>query len=187
MRSRNKISSPSPVLSKRDFVNRYEQGEFGNRSPTWNTLEDFLSAKYIEGLVHVRNRTAGGDTYYDQTPQQAAELWKKLPSSQYYISAMAPTEKTLFQGEVIQGVKGLDLLFSTIVKPMRPALAESSERVQGVVASMLLTYYLNFNSRDWLNELFDRYPQHAIEFSTYSVCWGTLSGFNTLFWEVRRY
>lgn len=182
-----KIHEAPSVLSKRDFVYRYARGEFGNHSPTWQSLADFVEAEYNGGLVHVRNRTAGGETYYNQTPKQAALLWKTLPENQYYISAMAPTEKTTFQGEVIQGLRSLDLLFSTVVRPMREALAQSSEQVHGVVAQLLLEYYLNPKSMDWLNHLLVTYPLHAIEFSCYSCCWGTLPGYNTLFWEVRKY
>jgi hypothetical protein len=177
---------PPPVNSKRDFVRRYEQGEFGNRSPTWHTLEEYNLAEY-EGLVHLRNRIAGAETYYDVPGALAGYVWELLPKEQFYISAMAPTAKTILQGEAIQTPEGLSLLFTTVAKPMREALSFSSETVNRVVATMLIKHYMNAKSYDWFEHLLKVYPEHAIEFSVYSTCWGTLEGFNTVFWEVRNY
>jgi len=185
-----------PVLSKHDFVVRYELGEFGNHSPTWNNLEemaeDYILETSPEGqLFHVRNRIASGETWYNIPVELLADVWYNAASrtgeENFYISAMAPTEKTLFQGEVVQGAHSLDLTYTTIAKPMRDALKEEAIRAEGIIASSLLKYYLCPKSLDWLNVLIERYPGHAIEFSTYSVEWGTLPGFNTVIWEVRKY
>jgi len=181
-----------PVLTKRDFVNRYDQGEFGNCSPTWNTYKLWLADadNYpVEQLYHVRNRVAGGKTYYDATQHGVTQIYDKFihcnDEEQWYISAMCPTEKTLFQGEVMQTEKGLQLFYTCVPKPMREALKMQSEQVSGIMASQLLRYYLNPKSYDWLQELLDRYPFHVIELTALSTCWGTLPGYNTLFWEVR--
>ena len=185
-----RLEHPPPVLSKAEFVRRYQAHEFGNRSPTWGTLEELVTSGYA-GLIHLRNRTAGGATYYDLTPARAAALWSSLPNGSWYASAMAPTAETLIQGEVQQAVMGcgrcgLDLYYSTVVKPMRAALAEEAAQVWGVTALLLLRRYLCFNSLEWLGELVRRYPEHVIEFSTYRRPWGTLyPRYNTVFWEVR--
>jgi hypothetical protein len=108
--------------------------------------------------------------------------------STLYVSEMAPTSKTLFQGEVMQGDRwGLELTYSTVVATMREALREQTRTANGVEALYLLVKYLDCNSFEWLFELFRRYPSHVVEFSTYSVEWGTLPGYNTVFWEVRKY
>lgn len=181
----------TPVLSKKDFVRRYAAGEFGNASPTWNEIREFTASRY-NGLVHLRNRVAGGPTWYDISSDEAETAWYKLlekgvKPQDLYISAMAPTAKTLFQGEVQQGINHLDLYYTTVAKPMREALKSESEQVSGIVATSLLRRYLCPNSYDWLQILLDRYPGHVVELSTYSVEWGTLPGFNTVFWEVRMY
>ena len=181
-----------PVLSKVDFVRRYAAGEFGNASPTWDTLSDFERRAPHSGRYHIRNRVAGGQTWYDVPWNQVYFKWRTLikvgvrPLS-LYISAMAPTEKTLIQGEVQQGIWGPELYYSTIAKPMRDALREEAHQVIGIVAILLLQTYLCPKSQEWLEYLLREYPDHVVEFSTYSVEWGTVPGFNSVWWEVRKY
>lgn len=179
------------VLTKKDFVYRYAQGEFGNHAPTWLTVEQYCESDYC-GLVHLRNRVPNGPTYYNLEPMQVWHTLNRLYKHQedinnWYISAMAPTEQTLFQGEVMRGLWGLELTYTTVTKPMRDALAEYTKISRGILASLLLQHYLCPNSWEWLNVLLDRYPNHVVEFSTYAKNWGTLSNFNTVFWEVRNY
>lgn len=188
-----------PVLSKRDFTRRYAAGEFGNASPTWHEFDHFeayakkayptsADASHSEQKYHLRNRIAGGTTYYNQSAYSAYYLWFNQPNwNDWYVSAMAPTEKTLFQGEVVYLENGINLFYTTVAKPMRDALRERSHQVSGIIAVSLLRYYLCPNSYDWLQVLLDRYPAHVVEFSTYSTEWGTVPGYNTVFWEVRNY
>lgn len=183
--SRSGLQTP-PVRSKQEFLYRYLQGEFGNRTETWLTQDEFLGVEY-DGLVCLRSRQIGGDCHYDLTPEDALRIWNSLLKGGYYLSAKAPDDKLTFQGEVVQSAKSLNLLFSTVKLPMREALASSSENVNGAVAQLMLEYYLNPKSMDWLNHLLVEYPLHAIEFSCYSCYIGNLRGFNTLFWEVRHY
>jgi hypothetical protein len=101
---------------------------------------------------------------------------------------MAPHQYNLIQGEVQRGIFGLDLYYSLIVgKPMREALAEDARSVSGLQAKVIIDYFLCPNSCEWMKVLLDRYqePSHVVEFTTLSVEWGTLPGYNTLFWEVR--
>ena len=177
------------VQTKIDFVRRYEGREFGNMSPTWGSLNEFLRSDY-RGLVHIRNRVAGGLTWYNVRPCEIVDKWYQavgLTTSPdlLYISAMCPTAKTVFQGEVQQSTEHLDLLYTTVAKPMREALAEYSRAISGIIAVAHLRHYLCANSYDWLMILLERYPHHVIEFSAFSVNWGTIPGYNTVFWEVR--
>lgn len=189
-----------PVLTKQNFTERYARGEFGNASPTWHTLRDFLDSEAdpYRTYYHLRNRTAGGETHYNLDVFQVIDLWKSWPVDEqenWYCSAMCPTYKTIIQGEVIQGSygfdrfggAGLELLYSRVAKPMREALAEKSERASGIIAASLLRQHLCSNSWEWLNALLENYPGHVIEFTTLSTNWGTIPGYNTLFWEVRSY
>jgi hypothetical protein len=184
------LSKYRPVLTKKDFVDRYSRGEFGNHATTWLTLRQYHISGYC-GLVHLRSRVAGGPTYYNLT---SAALWitlnKVSTRSDYlnwYVSAMAPTSKTLFQGEVTRGLWGLELTYTHVAKPMREALEQSTRTTRGLEANLLLQHYLCPNSWDWMNVLLERYNDHVVEFSTYSEQWGTLPGYNTVFWEVRKY
>ena len=180
-----------PVLSKMDFVRRYSDGEFGNASPTWDTLEEFLKSGY-RGSVHIRNRVAGGPTWYNTKSICVEPRWKKLvdqgtdPSS-LYLSAMAPHDKGLIQGEIQQTEQGLSLLWTHASIPMRDALAMFQKQAWRLEALALLKQNMCWRSYDWLNYLLDKYPFHVIEFSSFSVNWGTIPGFNTVWWEVRKF
>lgn len=177
-----------PVLTKGDFVQRYRLGEFGNAAPTWDTLAAFLKSGY-RGLVHLRNRKANGPTWYDvlacDVETQATTLIAK--GHDIYFSGMAPTEHTLFQGEVQQSIHHLDLYYSTVRKPMRQSLIEGGKQVRGLEAYCLLRHYLDPSSYEWFEHLLISYPEHVLEFSTYSMKWGTVPNRNTVWWEVRRY
>lgn len=185
--------SPPPVLIKRDFVERYAAGEFGNASPTWNTLKEFLATKPREDgtLYHVRSRIAGGKTYYNHSLVGVKVVWGDLEewgqSRDFYISAMCPTERTKIQGEVLRGIRGLELTYSTVAKPMRDALKEETLYASGLRAVMLLKARMNRASWEWLDFLLETYPDHVVEFTTFDTNWGTIPGYNTVFWEVRKY
>jgi len=186
----------SPVLTKTDFVQRYNAGEFGNRSPTWNSLQEFEVglAKWAnnDSLYHLRNRVAGGPTKYNVSEDHycSALQWmldNGVKPQDIYVSEMCPTHLTQIQGEVMRTHEGLYLYYSQIKKPMRDSLREGGREAKGLRAKMLLEYYMDTNSYEWLNTLLDQYSEHVVEFTTLSKCWGTNSGYNTLFWEVRYY
>ena len=194
--SEDKENQFPPVKTKNNFVARYEKGEFGNASPTWNGISEFLQSQQIqnnERLYHIRNRVKGGSTWYDVPGYYLPEKWEQIcmdgeaDPKNLYISEMAPTELTVMQGEVMLTEKGMTLTASYLNRPMREALKESSFHRTGLRASLQLRVYFNALSWDWINVLFDRYPDHVIEFSCYSRCWGTLAGYNVVFWEVRKY
>jgi len=180
------------------MVERYRAGEFGNHSPTWLTLEDFLRQRPDDGYFHIRNRVAGGPTWYNVHAYDVAFRWQQLtegldgatpvaPSS-LYISAMAPHEHNLLQGEVWQGPWGLNLHASyEIGVPMRDALSVSPFDCTGLEARLRLQQVMNDLSWEWFQWLLEAYPDHVIEFSSFSVCWGTVPGHNTVFWEIRKY
>lgn len=183
-----------PVLTKHDFVKRFAAGEFGNRGPMWNTWFDWLKETTEcrnSILFHIRNRVAGAQTWYNVPKYKMADAWveatSKFDPSQLYIAEMAPTDRTVIQGEVMQTERGLYFYYSTVKKPMREALAERPCEAIGLVASTMLRHYMDHMSWEWLNLLLRRYPEHVVELSVYGVNWGTIPNRNTVVWEVRRY
>lgn len=178
------------LSSKKRFIGAYQAGRLGNRAPTWNTLTEFLASGY-RGKVHLRNRIAGGPTQYN-VPATLVELFlqdfldvHKLSISDIYVSGMAPHDKNVLQGEVRRSERGLDLIYSTQPGlPMRDALREYTKQATGLGALCLLRAAMDANSFDWLQILFDEYPDHVVEFSSFSIPWGTLN-WNTCFWELR--
>lgn len=185
----------NPVKTKKDFVRRYSEGEFGNASPTWNGWNEFWAdwkMENLDKLYHIRNRIAGGPTYYDVEGGAVGNRWsdllaKGVTADSLYISEMAPTHLTLIQGEVRRSVNHLDLYYSQYVAPMRESLLKGGQQVYGLKAGILLKHFLNTSSYEWLNYLLDEYEDHVVEFSTYAKCWGTVPRMNTVFWEVRLY
>ena len=182
----------APVLTKRDFVQRYAAGEFGNASATWTDWRSFRDGAADGPLYHLRNGASpGGLTHYKVSKENALGLWaeKRTPQDWYCSTQIPPhvEQRLLIQGEVMATERGLNLYYSQVKKPMRVALAEHSVSRTGVAATLLLKHYLCPNSLDWLYVLLRRYPEHVVEFSTYSTRWGTLPNFNTITWEVRAY
>lgn len=179
-----------PVLSKADFVRRYQTGEFGNCSPTYDTPHDLAVNVDPMTKVHLRNRKAGGSTYYNLVAGVAWYIWTEMSQEKrldWYCSLMAPTARTVIQGEVIDGPWGLNLTWTNVPLPMRDALARQAFYCVGLTAKHLLQRSMNDLSWQWLQYLLETYPDHVIEFSVYSLCWGTVPGHNTVFWEVRKY
>jgi hypothetical protein len=185
-------------MRKKQFVKLYNQGVFGNHSPTWDTLEEFLRFKYqldrsnYIGLCHIRNRIANGPTWYNVPCIEVEHRWKQLlkqgvSANNLYISLMAPTESTTFQGEVMLGIWGIELLYTTVALPMREALQQETKSARGIIASSLLQYFLDVNDYEWLMTLLDNFENHVVEFSVYDHCWGTLPGHRMVVWETRAY
>ena len=190
----------NPVNTKADFVKRFIKGEFGNKTPSWNNLDEYLddpiSNSYGDDPYHIRNREKGGHTFY-HIPQVLLPKFVRqyieeglITEGKYYLSQMIPRRierRLVIQGEVHQTPNYVDLYYSTIPTPMRDSLALGGKQITGYRAWATLRYCLCPRSFEWLSELLDRYPKHVVEFSTYSTCWGTLHGYNTVFWEVRNY
>lgn len=183
-----------PVLSKADFVRRFSENEFGNRTQTWNTVDEF--ATWVQendprerNQYHLRNRIAGGATYYNLYGSECVARWMEQPDrSSWYAAAMVDHSRQTIQGEVWDSPTGLTLYYTDVKAPMRTALAEKSDQVSGIIARFLLRRYLCPNSYDWLWELLERYPGHVIEFTAFERRGiGTLPNYNTIFWEVRNY
>lgn len=176
-----------PVLTKNDMVRRYKAGEFGNHSPTWDDPWQMPAVSNPNLRFHARCRIAGGPTYYGLSLTELLKTWSVLRRPwNYYVSGMAPHYANLIQGELREGPTGLEL-FAAVGYPCRTMrdVLPKAKHYDGIIANSLLRQYLCPNSYDWMMELLQRYPSHVIEFSTFSVNWGTLPNFNTVFWEVR--
>lgn len=183
-----------PVLNKKDFVKRYNKGEFGNRSPTWNTFNDFKLVKHDpHQKVHLRNRVRSGKTFYDiearsveATLQHMVEEYGEDPHNIYF-SYMAPTEKTLIQGELAIRHEGLELFCSYEPLTMRSALRSSGLTLKGLTAKMEIDRLLTHDDSKWLVSLAEKFEDHVVEFSAYSEPFGIIPGSKTCIWEVRKY
>ena len=178
-----------PVNTKADFYRRFMRGEFGNHTPMWDSLDDWRSAKYT-GLIAIRTVTPGGRCDYNVPPDEVEartqeflrQGWNKL-----HWSAMAPSEHTLVQGEVVRTHFGLTAFVSRHRSPMRESLKRAGVHISGLLAKLQLQHFLCAASWEWLQHLLDSYPGHIVEFSTFPRPCGVIRSMNTIFWEVRNY
>ena len=182
---------PPPVKSKAEFVKRFLQNEFGNKTQNWDTYDEFQQSGY-RGLVHIRNRVAGARTWYNVPACDVFYEMRQIVAhgeaeeKNLYLAAMALTSETTFQGEIFRSEQGLALYYSTVAKPMRESLAEGGKPVMGLTAKLFMEHYLDPVDYDWIQFLLDAYDSHVVEFSCYNCLCGTLNR-RTIIWEVRMY
>jgi len=185
---RESVSEYLPILTKQQFVREYKKGTFGNASITWDTPADLEKAGYKDGLVHLRSRIIGGPGAYNVGSECALHLWQDQPNpSDFYVSAMAPHSKGTIQGELQLSERGLWLEYNTLQLPMREAFAKQRLTACGIIVNSILQHFMFPSSYDWLQVLLDRYKDHVIEFSCFSIPWGTVPHENVVWWECRRY
>lgn len=101
-----------------------------------------------------------------------------------------PNHKSTLQGEVCYTPKGLQsfLAVGSPLPPMRVSIAQGLHKHRGPLETrLLLNQFMDPSSRDDLEQLFDRYPDAAFEFTCFSVNVGEFPRRNTIFWEVRNY
>lgn len=185
----DRIKPIKPVLTKQDFYRRFYAGEFGNHGPMWSSLEAWRESRYDKPIA-IRVLSVGGRCDYNiaaQDVEQRTEDFMRDGWTDLNWSAMAPTERTTLQGEVMRSSSGLELFASRVRLPMRDALRSGGFRASGLRAQMLIASHLDASSREWLDHLLDTYPDHVIEFSTFAIPWGVAPHRNTVIWEVRRY
>lgn len=183
-----------PVLSKRDCTARWARGEFGNKIPSWPSVEAFIEEPNPPDDTFTVRCTVPGSPFcaYNLARHEvlamAAEFVEEGADYRtLYVNQSATNDELLtLQGEVMRGPRGLELRYSTARKKMRLALAEDEHNAHGLTALEILRSRLDATSLEWLEHLLDEYPDHVVEFSTWSCPMGDL-GWNTIFWEVRKY
>lgn len=190
---------PKPVLSKTDFARRYTQGEFGNASPSWMNLSTFLEETLGDclqpdgtiPLYSLRSSKPGEQTLYNASRKETAITWncyEKEGKTGWYASRMAPTQDTVFNAELyVCPGKGLRLFYSTGPHTMKDGLKLNGRELTGVAAKLFLQTKMPHRDYEWLMYLLEEgYPDHIVEFTTYSRVFGTVPGFKTVYWEVRK-
>lgn len=190
--------SGRPVLDKRDMTERWARGEFGNKLRVWSSFEawsrDLAAGRWpADQTITIRSYEPSSPfCRYDVETHEAADVYIEFvqrgaaPDSLYVNEAATIDHLLVLQGEVRRGVGGLDLRYSTVKKKMRDALRLGEQNAHGLRAKVILDHFLDATSREWLDHLLDEYPDHVVEFSTWSQPQGEL-GWNTIFWEVRLY
>lgn len=184
------------ITSKVAMRALYNCGAFGNKLPSW-TWEQFSDGGVPLPIGLMYNGKPGIrlpryaeplETLSDVL--QVIDDWKCMGCDQRLITFSVSDHQAnfgrLFQGEVVRDEQYLSLRYTTVDDIMRKALNISSRNVQMLEALLFLEYYLDTVSMDNMRRLWDEYPGHIVEFSTYNRPVGMLNS-NTVFWEVRYY
>lgn len=181
------------ILTKKDASARYLRGDFGNRMPTYASLEDVTT--WPIGLMYRGPRPGRRFMHYAEPIFHrlgAETLWRiwltefHADPEKICISGSTADHKLLIQGEVMESETGLWLRWSDVNLTMPLALAEASYYAIGLSARVLLQHYMDCASYENLQRLLEEYSGAVVEFSVFERCLGTLEH-NTVFWEVRHY
>lgn len=186
---------PERILSKKVNHRLYSEGFYGNKLRSWNTLEECLADNPNGNIIPRYNGNGGGTNFPKYgtpiLPTQAwalREIWKSAGASvdRCFWNEEAPDAYLTIQGEIMRTEEHLALFWSSEKTTMRKAL-QNGKQDQGLKAKLMLEHYLSPNSLSDVYALLDRFPDHVIEFSTYSINLGHNKHRNTIIWEVRKY
>jgi hypothetical protein len=91
------------------------------------------------------------------------------------------------QGEIARSEYYFNLTYTFEKAPMRIAFARDQWYTTGLKAKALVEKYMDANTLNDLQELWDVYPEAVIEFTCFDCNIGTKPHRNTIIWEVRNY
>ncbi len=184
-----KATTRLKITNKMQMYELYEKGEFGNKFPCWNNLANYLASGYEEPVA-LRHKSVkpGGFFLPDLTKEDVEREIKsrQLRVDEIHITACAPDDLRTIQGETQESLLGFDLYYSDLKMPMRYALARGGKTEVGFKAMSILHSYMDGESYVNLVSLFERFPDHVVEFTCFRKSVGELR-WNTVFWEVRCY
>ena len=195
----------SEVRNKAQFYEMWEAGLLGNRTQIWRDPEAAYWWGYEKashspdptrlpeiGFREIRRQGTPGAGAWEKVPWhhvlETADQWM-LNGRNFIMDDGAPDEYRTMQGEVVRTERGLEGFLDLEGKlAMRPAMAAGHMKHYGYLQTrLLLERFMDANSRDDLDMILDLFPDHAVEFSTFTVNVGVFPRRNTLFWEVRLY
>lgn len=174
------------ITNKNRMYFLWKRGAFGNKVAHWDTLGEFISSTY-EGRCGFRSTKIGSRNMGVFDSKE--ELLKNHPVTNEVLvySEGTLSDTVIIQGEITRGISGLYLYYSTVKDMMRPALATRTSYALRTEAHSILQTYCDPASYEDLMLLLDMYPDHVIEFSTFSHNLGIVPHRNTVIWEVRKY
>jgi len=177
---------------------RWITGEFGQPIRYWATPAEFmidvgLGRWPFDCVVALRYKKPGYPfCAYDLEPCDVSAKVEEFvdagadPKLLCVNQSNNPDDCLVIQGEAYRSHRGIELRYSYAKAKMRIALEQSERNAHGLKARLILKDRMPNADFEWLEELFDLYPDHVVEFSTWSVPFGAW-GRNTVFWEVRKY
>ena len=195
IRHPNQNPTEEGIYTKKRFYEMFQRGVFGNRGPSWESLDEMFSDPYYTNnkpKVAIRTKVASGHCRYNIPYSTVRKVWKTFLAQGYkpetmQLSEMCPYDPVRIQVYVCQSTNHYDMQYSYLRVPMRKAMEKGQQNATGLEAKRLLKTYMCDNSYAWLQELFDNFPNCVVEFTTFGIQWGVCPGYNTVFWEVRNF
>lgn len=186
--------NPPSIKTKPECYLLFESGFFGNKIETANSYKEILEKKWT-GTISMRSRKKRIDrtrVLYNLPIENIPYEIKKfqeigISEEEISFSRTPPDNKLLFQGEIMNSLQGLHLVYSELKKPMNIALKEEEKILTGLLALNFLKHNLSPASLDDVRDLLKMFPNDVIEFSCYEIEVGTLINRNVIIWEVRGY
>jgi hypothetical protein len=183
----------TPITNRKENFEAYQLNKFGNKLRLWTGLDEFRKSNYNGSVTFryyaINNGGSSNFTKYDVTDyeKQIKEFTELGAEPKRMIfNESAPDKFLTIQGELTHDYNGYQLFYSTDKGKMRDCL-KNGKTLTGLAVKLLLQQHLNSNSFSDIMELIELYPNHVIEFSTYSINLGDCPRRNTIIWEVRRY
>lgn len=180
------------VRTKTEMYRLLAAGHFGNCLPQYFSVAAWR-ASGLDGvypLWGVRSQVPGGPCRLHCPAGEVGDTVKAF-GCPVNISMMADSVATVTlmadiwdspTGLIVYGIEYPDHGAS-----WRQIMPTRGRHWHGIAAKMLLARHLNANSRNDLDEVFERYPGHVIEVSALDKCIGGKEHRNGIVWEVRQY
>ena len=187
------------IGDKKEFYRMYLNGAFGNRAFAWGSYDELIKSDW-RGKVCIRSLVGMGrgkvkyNIPFGRVREAIASFERRgFSEENLSFNQSMPDQNLVLQGEVMRGMEGFELTYTTVKKPMNVALKEEELYASGLVAKIILQEALWPSSYNDLTELLDLYsndrgsPSCVVEFSAYDVAVGDCRGRNAVIWEVRNY
>ncbi len=186
------MNSLGRIKDKREAIDLFQSGAFGNSIQTWYNREEFGN---WQGPVVLRYRApaGGGPCLYDVPLNELDATINRLVKEgwqqqlMYFHPRLEIDHLLVVQGELMLSTEHYTFFYSRVKKPMRKALAEGGKHTYGLRALLMLREAMTDSSFSDLEELLGMYPDSVFEISVWSHCLGTIPGRNAIVWEVRNY
>lgn len=179
------------ISSKREFYQLYTAGLLGNTVRMWSEPNADLKAlaDNVE-LVGFREIGRAGGGSFIMVPAieitKKAYEWRKI-GKVFNISEAAPDHLVTLQGEICKTFDGWHGIFSTQSGIRMREAMKIARSFKGLAVKQILDTFMDINSREFVDDMFEFYPDCTIEFACYSKDVGCISNRNTIIWEVRDY
>jgi hypothetical protein len=171
--------------SKREFVERFDKGEFGNRPRIWANWKELRDSDY-SGYVTLRPLDIGGKARYGVHVKDI--VWADC--DRCHFNESMPDDLLTIQGNIYLTDTELKLTYSTEagLRHREAVTYPNGICATGLLAWSLLKVHMEGNDWEDLMLLLEMYRDAwVIEFSTYQTNVGVLPNRKTVWWEVRAY